>query len=58
MRANLIPSPHFMQGISMVVWKRVQVGVGRGIGGIVSSYSLKRRRDTTPQVRSIIGADA
>ena len=41
MRASLIPSPHFMQGISWVVSKRVQVGVGRGIRRIVSSRILK-----------------
>jgi hypothetical protein len=35
--ASLICAPHFMQGISISVRKRVQVGVGRGIGSIVSS---------------------
>ncbi len=35
--ASLIRSPHLMQGISVAVGKRVQVGVGKVICGIVSS---------------------
>jgi hypothetical protein len=57
---QLIPSPHFMQGILIVVWKRVQVGVGRGIGGVASSY-FQRKEETqryTQKVRSIIGVAA
>ena len=37
--------PHFMHGISMVVRKRVQVGVGRGI--CIVSSSLNEGRNAT-----------
>jgi hypothetical protein len=41
-----------MQGISRVVSKRVQVGVGRGIRRIVSSHILK---EETQRYRRTIG---
>jgi hypothetical protein len=44
-----------MHGISMVVWKRVQVGVTRGIC-IVSSFSKEGRNATTNQhVKTMYG---
>jgi hypothetical protein len=53
MRASLIGSPHLMQGISTVGWKRVQVGVGRSGRSIVSRcfqkelVFAKKRRNAT-----------
>jgi hypothetical protein len=35
-------SPQLMHGISTVVLNRVQVGVGRGVNNIMSSYSQKQ----------------
>jgi hypothetical protein len=40
-------SPHLMHGISVVVSNRVQVGVGRGVFSIVSSFL--QGKDATPR---------
>lgn len=46
MQCSLIGSPHLMQGISAVAWRRVHVGVGLIDCSIVSSVSMGRRNAT------------
>jgi hypothetical protein len=48
---SLIGAPHLIQGISAVVCRRVQVGVGLNDCSIVSSVSMKRRNATHPESR-------